>query len=538
MIRTDWQDWKRWSRKYTMLPYIYEAEWKGLPLSWEAFWEQAGPYSFVLESGRSGRYTYMGLLPAAYICGCGEEAVEYVLVDRDEVQEALSDVAADLVAVRYEPARRMQGPPLDILRDWMAEYRSPLPEDMACYTGGCVGYLGYDSLPMTKQPPSCTEADPDVPDYLFMLFDRIWVYDHECEKLSVCVHIDISREMSDQGVDETKLLEAYRRAARTAENLADMWRICAEKAAASGRKRRAVFDQLAKAEDWNTHGKTDPPETNMSKEQFTAAVRRVQDYIHAGEVLQVNLSLRQKRKVDLAPEILYEWLRLLNPSPYMGLLRLGEFQLVSGSPELLIKLSGDRLRTRPIGGTRRRGRTEEEDRALEQELLMNAKERNEHKMLVDVEYADLSRVAEHGTVSVDQFMVIERYSHVMHLVSDLSAKLRQGLDAYDVLEAVFPGGTITGAPKRRTMEIIEELEPTRRGVYTGSFGWIDYKGNMEFNIIIRTMLVRGGTAYVQAGAGIVSESVPEREYQESLNKAQALWQAVHYAESAEKGSPT
>jgi para-aminobenzoate synthetase component 1 len=272
----------------------------------------------------------------------------------------------------------------------------------------------------------------------------------------------------------------------------------------------------------------------MSKPAFQDAVRRIQQYIGQGDVFQVNLSLRQSRPTDVTPETLYEWLRMVNPSPYMGMLRTPSFALVSASPELLVKLDGGHLSTRPIAGTRRRGITLEEDLAMEDELLSNEKERAEHVMMVDLERNDLGRVAEYGTVKVPELMTVERYSHVMHLVSQVEAELAPGKDALDVLAAVFPGGTITGAPKIRTMEIIEELEPTRRGPYTGSMGWIDYSGNMEFNIIIRTIAVKDGICHIQAGAGIVIDSKPEREFYECLSKAKALWKAVQYGERQEE----
>jgi para-aminobenzoate synthetase component 1 len=278
--------------------------------------------------------------------------------------------------------------------------------------------------------------------------------------------------------------------------------------------------------DWESAGLSSP----FEKADFEAAVVRIQDYIRAGDVFQVNLSLRLQKALQTAPERVYEWLRVVNPSPYMGVIRAADFAIVSASPELLIAREGTRLSTRPIAGTRRRGASEAEDRAMRDELLHSEKERAEHIMLVDLERNDLGRISRFGSVKVDELMSIEYYSHVMHIVSEVTGELAEDKDTYDAIAAVFPGGTITGAPKIRTMEIIEELEPVRRGPYTGSMGWIDYAGNMEFNIIIRTMVAHEGTAYVQAGAGIVIDSIPEREYKESLNKAKAIWKAIQYAE--------
>jgi len=529
-MRTDWKSWLSWRTSYTMLPYISEIDWKeGLPASWEAFWEQAAPYSCVLESGRTGEYTYVGLHPRSIITGRGEEAVEKVR--RKPPDSGKSQGEFDMAphgADQYEMTRKLEGKPLDILRRWMAEYRSPHERESASFTGGCVGYIGYDVVRSLERLPELALADVNIPDYAFMMFDQIWVYDHKRQKLSACVHTSISREIAN---DETALLDMYCQAERKASQMLSWWKAAAQRGREVGRMRGEAYRRWSDSDGLNIDMEQERDlQVSMTKEQFTAAVERIQEYIRAGDVFQVNLSVRQARKVKPSAEVLYEWLRLLNPSPYMGLLRYGDYQLVSASPELLLRKEGRKLRTRPIAGTRRRGLTPEEDMKFEEELRTSAKERAEHVMLVDLERNDIGRTAEYGSVSVDQLMVIERYSHVMHLVSEVTGLLRQGLDAFDALAAVFPGGTITGAPKIRTMEIIEELEPVRRGIYTGSFGWIDYNGNMEFNIIIRTLLATGETAYVQAGAGIVIDSIPEREYKESLSKAKALWKAVEYAE--------
>jgi para-aminobenzoate synthetase component 1 len=272
---------------------------------------------------------------------------------------------------------------------------------------------------------------------------------------------------------------------------------------------------------------------SVSQEEasFKVAVERVQEYIKSGDVFQVNLSVRQSKPLQTEPLHIYSKLRELNPSPYMGFLQAPEFQLISASPELLVKKKGRRISTRPIAGTRSRGQNDEEDEKLANELISNEKERAEHVMLVDLERNDIGRVCQFGTVEVDEFMVIEKYSHVMHIVSNVKGLLREDKHAFDVAKAVFPGGTITGAPKVRTMEIIEELEPVRRGIYTGSIGWIGFNGDMELNIVIRTMLAKDGLAYVQAGAGIVIDSKPKAEYKECLKKAKALWQAKELSES-------
>lgn len=273
-------------------------------------------------------------------------------------------------------------------------------------------------------------------------------------------------------------------------------------------------------------------EVSLTEKEFKEAVEKVQQYIAMGDVFQVNLSVRQSKPIEIPALSVYKQLRVLNPSPYMGYFHVPEFQLVSGSPELLVKKKGREVSTRPIAGTRSRGKDDQEDQRLANELIENEKERAEHVMLVDLERNDLGRVCKYGTVEVNEFMVIEKYSHVMHIVSNVRGELADNKNEFDLIDAVFPGGTITGAPKVRTMEIIEELEPVRRGPYTGSLGWIGFNGDLELNIMIRTMIVKDGMAHVQSGAGIVIDSNPKYEYKESLKKAIALWKAKEKAEAA------
>lgn len=270
----------------------------------------------------------------------------------------------------------------------------------------------------------------------------------------------------------------------------------------------------------------------MTKSEFEDMVVKCKEYIKAGDIFQANLSIRLGREIKTHPLNLYRIVREVNPSPYMAYLEFGDWQVVSSSPELLVRINEEGYaETRPIAGTRRRGANREEDLALAHELISNEKERAEHIMLVDLERNDLGRVCQYGTVEVNELMVIEEYSHVMHIVSNVRGRLAPGKDGFDLLRAAFPGGTITGAPKIRSMEIIEELEPTRRGIYTGSIGYFGYAGEMEMNIVIRTLVVKDGKkAYVQAGAGIVADSIPEKEYFESLKKAEALLKTLELAE--------
>lgn len=517
---TSWDDWLRWraEHKYTSLPLVRELTLQqeaGGIQSWEEAWQDASPYAFVLESGKDGRFTYLGLHPDSVIRGKGGQAESIAFRQLDE----------------HTPERKQwKGKPLEVVRAWMSDGCGPRlgDEDAPKWLGGCVGYWSYDIIRSIEKLPEIAADDLGLPDYVFLRMNEIWIIDAKKGVVYCVVHSPV-----EFGCSEEELRAVYDRAEQRAEGMADYWLTWFEEEKARARAMKLRASRMAAMERESLHidveavqGITSP----TSKESYMDAVRAIQRYIGQGDAFQVNLSQRQTRRSDTSPEELYEWLRLVNPSPYMGMLRCPDFQLVSASPELLVELRGRTLATRPIAGTRRRGRTEEEERRFAKELQTNEKERAEHIMLVDLERNDLGRISTYGTVQVKELMVIEYYSHVMHLVSQVEGELAPGKDAYDVIAATFPGGTITGAPKIRTMEIIEELEPVRRGPYTGSLGWIDYSGDMEFNIIIRTMVLKDGEVHIQAGAGIVIDSDPEREYNESMNKAKALWKAIEYSE--------
>ncbi|MGG6312087.1 anthranilate synthase component I family protein [Paenibacillus macerans] len=506
---TTWEQWVTWAEdgRWTVLPYAVKGPLAaaGLPADWSRAWEGAGPYSFVLESGKGGRYTFLGLEPVSVIRGRGHEAVVRDLVDGALVT--------------------LQGEPLQLLQGWMAPFRSPAVQGLPKFAGGAVGFLAYDVARSLERLPRLAQDDLGLDDYVWMRLEELWAIDQERGDIYCIVHCPVA------GSSREALLESYRHAERRAAGMAERWeRICGrgsvpEAAEVTPDSSSATVPAIDDAElERSRLG------VSMPQEAFEAAVRRVQDYIGAGDVFQVNLSLRQAFSLPEAPERVYEQLRRLNPSPYMGMLRFPDFQLVSASPELLVKVEQGMIRTRPIAGTRRRGHTPEEDARMEEELRSSEKELAEHIMLVDLLRNDIGRVAEYGTVRASELYVIERYSHVMHLVSEVEGLLHAGRTIYDAIAAVFPGGTITGAPKVRTMEIIEELEPVTRGPYTGSMGWIDYNGNMELNIIIRTLVAKDGVGYLQTGAGIVIDSVPYREYRECFNKARAVALAVRHSE--------
>ncbi|KZE79563.1 anthranilate synthase [Paenibacillus jamilae] len=521
VTEAQWQAWQE--EDWSMLPYIaeYSLPVSGLPSSWRKAWEDSSPYAFLLESAKGGRYTYLSLNPVAVLEGKGGHAVWTDLQSGEHVD--------------------IHGQPLTVMNDWISSYRAPRVPGIPFFSGGFVGYLGYDVARSLERLPNQAADDTDIPDYVWMRVNELWIYDHEASCLYCAVHMPNpahSSNLSSQTdlaneamLDETApiLGKLYAEAAQRAEHMLTQWNNIIH----AGETDPAYPHRCARLSEAGleaVHQESEGWKTAFSQQDFEHAVKRVQEYIAQGDVFQVNLSIRQQRTLTALPEHIYEWLRLLNPSPYMGMLRMSDLRIVSGSPELLVKLEDGRVSARPIAGTRRRGLTPDEDAAMAAELLSSEKERAEHIMLVDLERNDIGRIAEYGSVHVPELLTVEYYSHVMHLVSQVEGKLAPGRTAIDVIAATFPGGTITGAPKVRTMEIIEELEPVRRGPYTGSLGWIDYNGNMELNIIIRTLAVKGNIAYLQTGAGIVIDSDPYREYRECRNKARAVMKAVQCGE--------
>lgn len=540
------QQWEQWSGEgYTHLPYLLRIPLHEqlLPSSWEVLWSEQFPHSVLLENGKGGRYTYLGLQPSGILSGDLEQAEEQELsVDWTGEVASLSSTQSSAESAFQQTEsvdeirgmKQHHGKPLDVLRQWMSSYRAPRVEAAPPFIGGCAGFLSYDIARSLERLPNRLPNELGLPEYVWLRFDQLWVVDHLEKELYCCVHLPVALVATDTQADETVTCSAhYEQAATLAEQMAQQWQQWLTTVSKADTQRRELLQQHPAAlTDSRTEGYGFT--TGFEQQAFQQAVQSVQRYIGQGDVFQVNLSLRSERAIEGTPESIYEWLRLTNPSPYMGLLRLPGFQLVSASPELLVSVRDGAVAARPIAGTRRRGTTEQEDLAMEQELLQTEKERAEHIMLVDLQRNDLGRIARYGSVRVPELMTIERYSHVMHLVSGVEAELAEDKDVYDVIAATFPGGTITGAPKIRTMEIIEELEQTRRGAYTGSMGWIDYSGNMELNIIIRTLTVKDNIAYMQAGAGIVIDSDPYREYRECFNKSRALARAVMLSEQQER----
>jgi len=377
--------------------------------------------------------------------------------------------------------------------------------DLPRFCGGAVGYLGYEVASRFEELPSPTSDPLGLPEALFMFVDTMLVFDHVTHKIKILSHVHLDGNIEDE----------YQKAINRIENLADR------------------LNQPLKPKHYvkiTAPHKDNALASNFSKAEFERAVDRIKRYITAGEAIQVVLSQRLSQPVGVAPFEIYRALRSLNPSPYMFFLDFKDFHIIGASPEILVRVEDGMVMTRPLAGTRPRGKDQAEDEALEQELRSDEKERAEHIMLVDLGRNDIGRVSEPGTVEVSELMDVERYSHVMHLVTHVQGKLRPDLNIFDALQACFPAGTVSGAPKIRAMEIISELEPEKRGPYAGAAGYFSFSGNMDMAIAIRTMVVNRGVAYVQAGCGIVYDSVPEHEYRETLNKAQALLKAIHQAE--------
>ncbi len=442
-------------------------------------------YAFLLESVEGGehvgRYSFLGKDPFLILRARDGRTI----IDRAGVT---TETADGLVST---------------LRQTMARFNSPFVPGLPRFTGGAVGYFGYDTAawfePLTLQP---TEGSPQD-EAGFMLFDTVLAFDHVRHRILIIANARITAD------DELEALYQFA--------CAKIEFVERELDRALSKGSAAPAGELAFT-------------SNFTREAFEAMVRRAKEYIAAGDIFQVVLSQRFEAPIAADPFTVYRALRHVNPSPYMFFIRMGDRSIVGSSPEMLVRVEGRRAETHPIAGTRPRGRTDEEDVRLAEELKRNEKERAEHVMLVDLGRNDLGRVCEYGSVRVPTYMALERYSHVMHLVSIVEGKLDEEHDRLDALVACFPAGTVSGAPKVRAMEIISELEPIRRGVYAGAVGYLDFAGNLDFCIAIRSIVMEGGRALVQAGAGIVADSNPAAEYEETRDKARAMMSALELAE--------
>ncbi|MBF0454641.1 MAG: anthranilate synthase component I [Magnetococcales bacterium] len=445
-------------------------------------------HAFLLESVQGGekwgRYSFLGLDPAALFT---------VTNQRVEIQQ------------NNKPLEVITGQnPMAVLEEYMDRFKPVPVPGLPRFHGGAVGYFGYDIVRCFENIPDNNPDRLGTPDAVFMLTDLVLIFDNLLGRLKVVANLFI-----EEGVDLEKIY---------AESLLRIDTLVATL--------KETLPKPAKTDANSTPIKESDFEQEMSRQSYEEAVNKAKEYILAGDIFQVVLSQRLSIPFPHPPISLYRALRGTNPSPYMYMIKMGDFSLVGSSPEILVRQESDVVTVRPIAGTRRRGVDEAEDQALEKELLADPKERSEHIMLVDLGRNDLGRVAQVGTVEVTDQFSIERYSHVMHIVSNVQARLREELSLFDVVAATFPAGTVSGAPKIRAMEIIDELEVSRRGPYSGTVGYISFSKNMDLAITIRTAIIKEGRLYVQAGAGIVADSRPDREYEETREKARAIFRAV------------
>ncbi|MFC2028193.1 anthranilate synthase component I, partial [Chloroflexota bacterium] len=452
------------------------------------------PPTFLLESVERGenlgRFTFMGIGHSRILETKGNRAYVHNGLDKKEITLDNRD-------------------PLHLIEELLNERQAVKIPGLPPFCGGAVGYMSYDIVNFFEELPQCDHDELDLPDCIYLFTDTMLAFDHVQHKMKI-----IANAYVDDNPDA-----AYDEAVFKIENIISNL----------SNPLPPESQSYISTDSTTSNGDID---SNFTKEEFAQIVSAGKEYIAAGDAIQIVLSQRLRRRTRAKPFDIYRALRMLNPSPYMFYLNFGDFQLIGSSPEVLVKAQGTRAVARPIAGTRPRGSNEEEDQALIEELLADPKERAEHVMLVDLARNDLGRVCEYGTVRVPELMVIEKYSHVSHIVSEVEGKLNPEQDAFSLLRASFPAGTVSGAPKIRAMEIIEELEKTKRGPYAGSVGYFDFTGNMDTCITIRTIVMKEDMVYLQGGAGIVADSDPMTEYQETRNKLKALERAISIAEGA------
>ncbi len=452
-------------------------------------------YAFLLESVEGGenvaRYSFLGSQPSMLFQSKGHQVTIEYLAKGETVSQEHED-------------------PLKALEEVMQNYQPVDIEGLPQFHGGAVGYMSYDMVRFVEELPDDTEDEMQLPDCFFMIAETILVFDHVNHQIKVVANAHIDGDVDAAYADAVAKIEALvEKLTATSDT-----HLKGNRGDRSGRRSEIVSD----------------PQSNFTKAAYEDAVLRAKEYIAAGDIIQVVPSQRFSRPVSVDPFDVYRALRVVNPSPYMFYLKLDSFDIVGASPEMMVRVEDGIVQTVPIAGTCPRGKTPEEDRELEQTLLADPKERAEHVMLVDLGRNDLGRVCEYHTVEVTDLMIVERFSHVMHIVSHVIGQLRENLTAFDVIRACLPAGTLSGAPKIRAMEIIDELEPTRRATYGGAVGYFSFSGSADTAITIRTAVIKDGTAYVQAGGGVVADSVPETEYYETVNKAKAMFRAIELAE--------
>ncbi len=490
---TSFEEFKKLARQGNVVPIVQDliADTE-TPVSVYMKIKHESPYSFLLESVDGGeklaRFSFLGFNPFMIMRINGEKfTLEPLRRDVTVLPSLVKNITNPLAA----------------LRTILLHLKSVPVAGLPRFSGGAVGYLGYETIQLIEKIPLGTFNDIDIDDGVLMFYDTILVFDNIQRK----IFIVSNGYIESPDLPENKIREEYKRVATEIDRIASIMK----------KHINPNFTSI-RIES--------PPSWDVTKEEYMQKVERCKEYIRAGDIFQVVPSHRVKQKVKAEPFDLYRMLRIVNPSPYSYFLHIGTTDIIGGSPELLVQVENGIVETRPIAGTRRRGTTEEEDQKLEKELLADIKERAEHLMLVDLGRNDIGRISEYGSVHLAEYMTIERYSHVMHIVSSVKGKLQKGMTSLDALYACFPAGTLSGAPKIRAMEIITEMEGIKRGVYGGAVAYFDFAGNLDSCIAIRTMVMKDNTIYLQAGGGIVYDSDPAREYQETMDKMGALLKAL------------
>ena len=489
MFKPSLEEFKKLAKSGNLIP-VYKEILADLDTPVSAYMKIGdGDYSFLLESVEGGekwaRYCFLGCDPAVVVSSKGR------------------NITIDINGKRQQ-SKIDSGTPLSAIKEILARYNPVDVPGLPRFSGGAVGFISYDMVRFFEDLPEDTADDLNVPDSQFIITDTMLVFDNISQTIKM---------VSNAFIESDDLDEVYEQTIKKIGLLEE--------------KLKTPLKISTQANEEVVQPKF---ESNFEKEKFKGAVNKVKQYILEGDAIQVVLSQRLSFDIKKKAFDIYRALRTVNPSPYMYFLKFGDIEVVGSSPEILVRLEDEKVEVRPIAGTRKRGKNEEEDVVLEKDLLQDEKELAEHIMLVDLGRNDLGRVAKISSVEVNESFTVERYSHVMHIVSNVRGILKEGLDCFDVLEATFPAGTVSGAPKIRAMEIIEEMEPNRRGLYAGAVGYIGFSGNMDTAIAIRTLVVKEQTAYLGVGAGIVADSVPESEFEETMNKGRALLKAVELAE--------
>jgi anthranilate synthase component I len=515
MIQPDFKTFTRLARGGNLVP-VYDTFTADLLTPVGAYLRIArdARYSFLLESVEGGetiaRYTFAGANPVEVFRARGRECTR---------ESQTSGLGRRTAAAKPGLGARdtFVGNPIGELRRLTARFHPVRVPGLPPLISGAIGYCAYDMVRLVECIPASGRDDVGLDDCVMMFYLGLLAFDHVQHRVWIIRNVFTEEDGAIEDRNKkTTLRQKYDEAVREIERTRRMLEQPLEEPRRPRKTRRLRFG------------------SNMTRSEFMAGVRKAKAYIRAGDIFQVVPSQRFWCDISADPFEIYRALRVVNPSPYLCFLRLDDVAVVCSSPEMLVKVQGRETFYSPIAGTEPRGRDEKEDRALEAKLLADPKERAEHIMLVDLGRNDLGRVCEYGSVKVERLMFVERYSHVMHLVSTLRGRLREGVDCFDALMACFPAGTLSGAPKIRAMEIIDELEPTRRGIYGGAILYLDFSGNLDSCIALRTLVAKNGRAYIQAGGGVVADSVPAREYQESVNKARALFRAVEIAHGRDK----